>query len=63
MRDVTGCYVFVCRIAMDLLVIEENISTKSSQERTFGFATQEQCLINAYTPLPQGQDDTFVGGC
>ena len=59
--NVAGGDVFARRIAMDVLVVEEDICTECCQERSFWLASQEKCFINTDAPLPQCQDDTLVG--
>ena len=59
--NVAGGNMFARRIAMDVLVVEEDISTECCQEWPFWLASQEKCFINTDAPLPQCQDDTLVG--
>ena len=60
---VTGCDMFPGRFTMHVLIIKKYIRTKSRQKRPLGLASQEQCLINANSPLSQRQDNALMRRC
>ncbi len=48
---------------MALLVVEENIRPKGTQERPLLLAPQKQRLVDANVPGPQGPDHPLVRRC
>ena len=48
---------------MHALIVEKNIRTKGRQERTLVTPTQEQRLVDTYTPVSQGQNHALVRRC
>lgn len=63
MRYVAGRHMLACRIAVPLLIIEENVRTKSPKKRSFVSSSEEQSLINADAPGPERSDNTLVRRC
>lgn len=55
-----GCHVLARRLAVPVLVIEEDVRAERFQEFPLGHAAQEQRLVNADVPRAQGADHAFM---